>query len=767
MIKSMKLTNWKTHENTKIDFQKGTNVIVGLMGAGKSSMMDAMSFALFGTFPALEHRRYKVEDIIMNRPKRKDSAVVELELDLGEDTYTISRTISRSKKAEAKIEKNGQYLQTQSERVNEEIESLLKINYEVFSRAIYAEQNRLDYFLELRKGERKKQIDEMLGLDRFALAEENATSLVNALKSYIQEDEKLIESADPKSMQDRSEALRKEQKSEKEREAQLSKTAKSLREELLFMKQEYQKMKEQVDAKTALSKDIAGIESRLSTLSSQLAKIKLPEKTKRELESEGSRLSEELKAVDKEIESLLAKEKEAIKKRSMTDAQLRQSISDAEKESEIKNEIGKSDMEEIRSSISSKNNELKAAVSGLADSKSRLAEAQKWLEELKKHESKCPICERSLTDELRKHLLEERDSLIAKLKDEILSNEQKVRSTEKELSALNSKFNEINALTAKLASYKGSSEKAIALRAEMAAAEAKVSEMEKAAAEIKPKRDELAAKLEKNRSDIEDINRADSIKSEMESSKNALDGANSKISKIKVTDKELEDTRERYNAKNAEYAKTNAELKASSEASSKLQLQIEEIVKSMAKLNEIEQKVSERRRVSAEVIRFKNALIDTEAQLRTRLVSSINELLEQLWIGLYPYGDYSGIALRAYPDDYSLEAAVMIDGERTWVQVDGVSSGGERSIACLALRIAMSMVIVPNLKWLILDEPTHNLDAQGISKMIEVFSNSLPSIVEQIFVITHDDALKQVHNARIYEFSRDKSIDEPTKIDTG
>ena len=79
----------------------------------------------------------------------------------------------------------------------------------------------------------------------------------------------------------------------------------------------------------------------------------------------------------------------------------------------------------------------------------------------------------------------------------------------------------------------------------------------------------------------------------------------------------------------------------------------------------------------------------------------------------------------------------------------------------------MSMVIVPNLKWLILDEPTHNLDAQGISKMIEVFSNSLPSIVEQIFVITHDEALKQVHNARIYEFSRDKSINEPTKIDTG
>ena len=45
-----------------------------------------------------------------------------------------------------------------------------------------------------------------------------------------------------------------------------------------------------------------------------------------------------------------------------------------------------------------------------------------------------------------------------------------------------------------------------------------------------------------------------------------------------------------------------------------------------------------------------------------------------------------------------------------------MASGGERSIACLAMRIAMAMVIVPNLRWLILDEPTHNIDEQGISK---------------------------------------------------
>ncbi|MCL4404560.1 hypothetical protein M1583_01030 [Candidatus Marsarchaeota archaeon] len=203
------------------------------------------------------------------------------------------------------------------------------------------------------------------------------------------------------------------------------------------------------------------------------------------------------------------------------------------------------------------------------------------------------------------------------------------------------------------------------------------------------------------------------------------------------------------------------------ESSSKLESQISETAKSISQIMEMEEKVNERRKRSLEVSRFKSALIDTESQLRTRLVSSINELLEGLWIGLYPYGDYSGIALKAYPDDYALEAEIRINGKDSWLPVEGVTSGGERSIASLALRIAMSMVIVPNLRWLILDEPTHNLDAQGIAKMIEVFSNSLPSIVEQIFVITHDDALKQVHNARIYEFDRDKALNGPTEINTG
>ena len=78
------------------------------------------------------------------------------------------------------------------------------------------------------------------------------------------------------------------------------------------------------------------------------------------------------------------------------------------------------------------------------------------------------------------------------------------------------------------------------------------------------------------------------------------------------------------------------------------------------------------------------------------------------------------------------------------------------------MRISMSMVIVPNLRWLILDEPTHNIDENGINKLVQVLGESLPKIVDQVFIITHDTALKNIGGARVYQLGRDKAKNEPT-----
>ena len=48
MITSVELGNFLSHTETSLEFGNGVTVLVGHNGAGKSSIIDAITFALFG-----------------------------------------------------------------------------------------------------------------------------------------------------------------------------------------------------------------------------------------------------------------------------------------------------------------------------------------------------------------------------------------------------------------------------------------------------------------------------------------------------------------------------------------------------------------------------------------------------------------------------------------------------------------------------------------------------------------------------------------------
>ena len=95
MIRSIRLVNWRSHGDSRLEFSKGTNLLVGIMGAGKSSILEGVSFALFGTFPALERRKLKLENILrFNEPMAK--AILEFEWH--GSPYRVERTLERTKR---------------------------------------------------------------------------------------------------------------------------------------------------------------------------------------------------------------------------------------------------------------------------------------------------------------------------------------------------------------------------------------------------------------------------------------------------------------------------------------------------------------------------------------------------------------------------------------------------------------------------------------------------------------------------------------------
>ncbi|MCK4405748.1 MAG: hypothetical protein KAV43_04505, partial [Hadesarchaea archaeon] len=71
----------------------------------------------------------------------------------------------------------------------------------------------------------------------------------------------------------------------------------------------------------------------------------------------------------------------------------------------------------------------------------------------------------------------------------------------------------------------------------------------------------------------------------------------------------------------------------------------------------------------------------------------------------------------------------------------------------------------PSLSWIVLDEPTHNLDEEGIQELARVLRERLPEIVQQILIITHEQRLEEAVSGYLYRFSRNKDADEPTKAE--
>ena len=761
MIRSIELRNWKTHKDTRLGFQQGVNVLLGVMGAGKSSVIDAISFAFFGTFPALKQSRAKIEDIPTNRPTFEDKAEVEITFDIGDDIYVIKRIVKRGKSSEALIEKNGKYLQTQPERVNEEIASLLKIDYDTFSRAIYAEQNRLDYFLELRKGERKKAIDEMLGLDHFATVEENVTSLINNVKGLLKEDDRIIQNADVKALREQLAALTEELKKLNAEISEIDKEHAVLETKKLDNASKLSKMKKEYAERMELNDRATQVKSRITTLDEEFKLIEslgINPKISSEID--------ELSKKESDLNSSISELRRSQQKLTANTAELKERIKiNEKKESDYRNmerDLKELNSQDIEKRVDENTLQIQDAMNMLAKNSTRADEIREWVRELQKHISKCPVCERELDENLRVQLLKGKEDLLKEIDERNVKIRAEIGIKNLEIKKLGALHDKLKLLRSKISEHSDLSVNIENDKKALESANAELSNITKKIDEKDTEHKALSKRLEQARTMLEKLEHMRKISLEMKHDNEKLAKINEMLKSMQIDQGSIDAVQKEFTDISTRFSALVSKLESNAKFRNSLSQQIDEKKRGLALVDEVDARIKSRAALIDNLSKFKTALIDTEVFLRTQLVTSINGLMQNLWQGLYPYSDYPALMLNAHKDDYVLEANLNIDGNDIWVPIDTVASGGERSVACLTLRIAMGMVIVPNLRWLILDEPTHNLDNAGIQRLIEVFSNTLPEIVEQIFIITHDDDLKQINSARVYTLERDKGVNGTT-----
>lgn len=83
ILKEIRMNNFKSHVNSRIKFEKGIVAIIGENGSGKSSIFEAVFFALFGA-----GSNFNYDTIIT---KGKKSVYVELDFEVNGNNYKIIR----------------------------------------------------------------------------------------------------------------------------------------------------------------------------------------------------------------------------------------------------------------------------------------------------------------------------------------------------------------------------------------------------------------------------------------------------------------------------------------------------------------------------------------------------------------------------------------------------------------------------------------------------------------------------------------------------
>jgi len=186
-----KKIRWKNflstgNQSTEIDFEKNnTNLIIGTNGAGKSTILDALTFVLFNK----PFRKINKPQLVNTTNERE--CLVELEFTVNSRDYLVRRGI---KPNVFDIEVNGNPLHKQADdRANQRVleQSILKLNYKSFTQIVILGSSTFVPFMQLTTSNRREVIEDLLDIRIFS-------AMSNLIKDNIRERKDQIKSLDLK-----------------------------------------------------------------------------------------------------------------------------------------------------------------------------------------------------------------------------------------------------------------------------------------------------------------------------------------------------------------------------------------------------------------------------------------------------------------------------------------------------------------------------------------------------------------------------------------
>jgi len=412
-IKAVHLENIRSHKKSVINFTDGFNCLVGGLGTGKSSVLYAIDFALFGE-PLGRSYDYLLRE-------GEDRARVILQFTVNGKEYAIIRALKRignrisQDMDQLRFFENGELVaELKSDAVLEQLFSSLGIDKNIFRRLIWIRQEHLKDVLNMTPGERQKTIDELFNLSDY----ENAWSNMRSVIRWYESEKSSLEK-DPDVMQI------------KDLEARLSEAISEMR----AKKIELEKVKA----------NLLKVEAKLRESKARLEELENLRKRNEKLREQESRLQARISAAKESLRMLKMRIDEEFRRIEEL-RRLRNSLREQEKlqrsrledvgvPGDLKIDELRKHLEDLREMISAelgKEETLRSEIKRASQRVSSIAE-----------KSRCPLCLQNLSAEYK-------DRLIRQLRGEISENKRMLEEFEKKVRRLEATHNVLAEVISKI-----------------------------------------------------------------------------------------------------------------------------------------------------------------------------------------------------------------------------------------------------------------------------------------------------------------------------
>ena len=702
---NLKLSNFTSYGQSppELDFTKfKLAAISGQNGAGKSSLLDAISWCIWGTSRAGD----SADSLIR---LGADQMNVEFSFDLDDHTYTIKRQRSKKSGGHTALEfwsSSHNLTEGTIKATQQKIIDSLHLTYETFSNSSFLRQGNADEFTNKGPTDRKRILADILGLDHYDKLEEKA-------KERSKDIHTKITLLDYKLLEIEAELSQKEQSQEKKIQAE--KKISEVEIKISILEKELKSLTDQKATLIATNDQQYKIKQTLLDLQKELSDIL----------SQGKKRAENIKSLEKDLEDLPTFE-EKLKELKDLEKQKEEYTILSQKKLELENSLTK-----IESAFVLKKQEKQ-------NLEKKIEEIKSHLEALDKDQAKCPTCGQEINKEQKQKVKNEYLEEAKKIKAQIL--EIKTDTEEKEVLKLKTEFDSI-----KLDDHKY--QETIQKIQELSILQEKREQLIATSATLeseKKVKEELLFLFKNKKSQV------DKLEEEVTKLPNLQDNLNQITTHLAEKETELNLLRsEEKDARNLLGQAT--QLISRAEQMENLFKEKSAEKSDLTKEKEAYEELSlafGKKGIQAMIIESAIPEIEDEA----------NSLLDRLTEGRMKVKleTQKETKTKVQTADGKIHATVetldIVISDEMGERAYELYSGGEAFRVNFAIRIAISKLLAnragAKLQFLVIDEGFGSQDAPGRARLVEVI-DTIKNDFEKILVITHIEELKMEFPTRI------------------